>query len=209
MHSPLTAIPSFQDRADSGFYDNLAVKFDASDESLATVDFGKDFTSESVQWRNGDVKNYRTTFNTLGISPQEMVVTLIAEVAQEGSELGARGNTFLRSGSKITDKSNTRDLLVLVCPTLATGALAVLYENQLSTLELLFDISLPVPIVSINISTNSSSLILLDRRIKLPIGLAPQMNTGLPSMLFCPRNIKFVKLCSHRPGNYLTYLIGS
>jgi hypothetical protein len=140
-------IPSFEDRTNNGLYDDLAMKFDTSEEALATVNFGQHFLSESSHWRNGDVKNYRTTFITREESPQEMVVTLVGEIAQEGCELGACGNAYVRTNNKIVDKTNVRDLLVLVCPTMATASLSVLYENQLSTLESLFDIPLPVPMV--------------------------------------------------------------
>lgn len=142
------AVPSFEDRVTSGLYDDLAVKFDSSEESLAMVNFQEHFTSESTHWRVSNIKNFRTTFTTLGESPQEMVVNLVGEIAQEGFELGARGNSHLHTDDKITNKTTVKDLLVLVCPTMAAAPLSILYENQLSTLELLFTIPLPAPLVS-------------------------------------------------------------
>lgn len=171
------------------------MKFDTSAEALATVNFGQHFLSESSHWCNGDVKNFRTTFITCEESPQEMVVTLVGEIAQEGCELGACGNAYVRTNNKIVDKTNVRDLLVLVCPTMATASLSVLYENQLSTLESLFDIPLPVPMVS---ALDSIPLMLhltpIDRPIELPVGLTQQAIRGPPSPLSYLRSIRSVQL---------------
>ena len=106
---------SFEERATSGCYDKLALTFDENPDSLAAVDYGTHFTAESVTWRDGDIKNYRTTFIVMGQTPEEdtneeIVINIIGEVAREGSELGARGNTWLKRGQKIVDKSPVRDI---------------------------------------------------------------------------------------------------
>jgi hypothetical protein len=191
-------IPSFEDRVNSGLYDSLAVKFDSSVESLATVNFKQHFTSESAHWRVGDIKNYRTTFITVGESPKELIVNLVGEIAREGCELGARGNTYLRTDDKITDKTGVRDLLVLVCPTMATAPLSILYENQLSTLESLFTIPLPVATVSSFVSICFHlyllTLVVRLRPTKLPIGFGRQVIKERLSILPWRRSIRSVGL---------------
>ncbi|KAF9781686.1 hypothetical protein BJ322DRAFT_1023056 [Thelephora terrestris] len=131
---------SFEERGSSGLYTQLATTFDERLDSLATVDYGIHFIGQSTAWRNGDVKNYRTTFYRTGKTPEEptdeeLVVNIIGEVAREGSELSARGNAWLNPGQKIVDKNSVRDVLVLIQPTMATEQLEALYENQIRTIE--------------------------------------------------------------------------
>jgi hypothetical protein len=142
---------SYEERASPGLYTQLATTFDEQPNSLATVDYGIHFSGQSTAWRNGDVKNFRTTFYQMGKTPEEptdeeLVVNIIGEVAREGSELGARGNAWLNPGQKIMDKNSVRDILVLVQPTLATEPLEALYENQIRTIEdMESKITLPAP----------------------------------------------------------------
>ena len=142
---------SFEQRATSGCYDKLAVAYDQKPDSIATVDYGTHFTSEFGAWRDGGVKNHRTTFVPIDKSLQEgageeLVVNIIGEVAREGSELSALGNTWLKRNQKILEKNSAKDVLVLVLPTMATPALTILYENQICTLETLEDsVMLPAP----------------------------------------------------------------
>ena len=162
---------SFEERATSGRYDELAVTFDEKPDSLATVDYGTHFTAESAAWRDGDIKNYRTTFvpkdNSLGENTsEELVVNIIGEVAREGSELSARANSWMKRG-KILEKNSVRDVLVLTLPTMATPALAVLYENQICTLEALEESAvLPVPKVRVMSFTDLSLLIFACLRLE-------------------------------------------
>ena len=143
----------FEDRCER--YDDIAMTLLDNHESLAAVDYGIHFTAQSTAWKNGDVKNFRTTFfpiddepGSRASTPQELVINLIGEVAAEGSELGARGNAWLRPDQKITDKMAVKDVLVLKMPTMPTRSLAILYENQIQTLEDLYEkIDLPVPLV--------------------------------------------------------------
>ena len=130
--------PSLEERVSSDCCDNLAITFDQSPDSLVTVDYSTHFIGQSVAWRNGDIKNYQTTFCLTGQTPkeptnQELVVNIIGEVAHEGSKLGARGNAWLKPGQKINDKTSVKDVLILVQPTMATESLVVLYENQIHT----------------------------------------------------------------------------
>ncbi|KAF9791305.1 hypothetical protein BJ322DRAFT_1171947 [Thelephora terrestris] len=139
------------ERATSGRYDELALTFDENTDSLASVDYGTHFTAESVAWRDGDVKNYRTTFIPMDQPSEEgtnveVVVNIIGEVAREGCELGARGNAWLKRGQKIVDRSSVRDVLVLALPAMATEPLAILYGNQICTLKDIEEKTvLPVP----------------------------------------------------------------
>lgn len=144
--------PSFEERATSGRYDQLAQIFNEGSDSLAAVSYGTDFTGHSTAWRNADVRNYRTTFLVLGQTSEddtadELVVNIIGEVAREGSELTACGNhTWMKPGQKIVDTTSVRDVLVLVLPTMATESLAILYENQICTIKDMEEkVSLPVP----------------------------------------------------------------
>ena len=142
---------SFAERSER--YDDIAMTLLDDPESLSTVDYGVQFTARSSAWRNGDIKNYTTTFfpidDTLASNtdiPQEFVVTIIGEIAAEGSELGACGNAWLRPKDKITDKTTVKDVLVLTVPTASTPSLAILYDNQVRTLEGIYDKAvLPVP----------------------------------------------------------------
>jgi hypothetical protein len=141
---------SFEERVQSGRYDQLAALFDGNKESLATVDLGKHFTPEIRSWHSGDVKNYTTTFSVVGgDSRQELVVNFIGEIAKEGNELQAKGNAWLKADEVITDKTSAKDVIVLKLPSLATSALEVLYDNQLCTLETVCDAEIPVPEVSV------------------------------------------------------------
>ena len=147
--SYLMNVLSFEDRAQSGRYDQLASLFDGDSESLATVDFGTHFTAKARSWHSGDVKNYMTTFSVVGgETRQELVVNLIGEVTQEGTELRAKGNAWLKVDDVITDKTSAKDVIVLKLPSLATPLLEVLYENQICTLEAVCDAALPAPVVS-------------------------------------------------------------
>jgi hypothetical protein len=139
--------PSYQERADSGRYDDLAVMFDGNTESLATVDYGTDFKASSRAWRTGDTKNFTTTFSLTGDPRQELVVNLIGEVSAEGTELSCRGNAWLKANQVITDKMSVKDVLVLTLPSLATPSLQVIWDNQLRTLESIVEADLPVPLV--------------------------------------------------------------
>lgn len=59
--------------------------------------------------------------------------TTIASVGRlEGSELGASGNSWLKPGHKITDKTSPKDVLVLAQPTMATESLKILYDTEAS-----------------------------------------------------------------------------
>ena len=157
---------SFEERATSGCYDKLAVTFDQKPDSLATVDYGTHFTTDFATWRDGDIKNHRTTFVPINESreegtSEELVVNIIGEVAQEGSELGARGNAWLKRNQKILEKNSVKDVLVLTLPTMATPALTILYENQICTLEALEDtVTLPAPKVRVSSFVDLSLLIL-------------------------------------------------
>jgi len=157
---------SFQGRVDSGRYDELAIAFDKKPDALAAVDYDTHFTAQSTGWRDRDTKNYRTTFFPTSKTPEEephkeLVVNIIGEVAQEGSELGALGNTWLGHEKKIVDKNSVRDVLILAMPTMATSSLTILYDNQICTLETLEDnVALPVPKVRVTSFANLSPLIL-------------------------------------------------
>jgi len=157
---------SFEERATSGCYDQLAVTFDQKPDSLATVDYGTHFTTDFAAWRDGDVKNHRTTFVPIDKSleegaSEELVVNIIGEVAREGNELTARGNTWLKRNQKILEKNSAKDVLVLALPTMATPALTILYENQICTLEALEDsVTLPTPKVRVTSFTYLSLLTL-------------------------------------------------
>lgn len=149
------SILSFEDRAKSGRYDQLAGLFDGNPESLATVDIGTHFTPQVCPWHADDVKNYTTTFSVVGgESRQELVVNLIGEVATEGNELHAKGNAWLKADDAITDKTPAKDVIVLKVPSLATSAMKVLYENQLCTLDAIIEAKLPVPAVSVSMLPN-------------------------------------------------------
>lgn len=160
----MTPLP-FDQRSER--YDNLATILLDDPESLAAIDYGVHFTAQSAAWKNGDNKNYTTTFyvikNTLDAdtdadAPQELVVNLIGEVANEGSELGACRNAWLKPTEKIIDKSSVKDVLVLKVPTESTIALAVLYDNQIRTLEAVYEkIELPIPQVCRIQRTHASS----------------------------------------------------
>jgi hypothetical protein len=166
------SILSFEERATSGRYDELALAFDKKADSLATVDYGTHFTSESFAWRDGDVKNHRTIFVPMDQSSEEgtneeVVINIIGEVAREGSELGARGNAWLKhGGAKILDSSPVRDILVLTLPAMATEPLEILYENQICTLNDVEEkVALPVPKARLTLFTSLSfSLLILSRR---------------------------------------------
>ena len=150
---------SFEERASSGCYDNLARIFDGSSDSLAKVDYDTHFTGKSSTWQSdGDAINHRTTFFLLDQTseegtPRELVVNIIGEVAREGNKLGALGNAWLKPNKKLVDANSARDVLVLILPTKATESLEVLYENQIRTIEELEDkIALPVPKVYVTLS---------------------------------------------------------
>ena len=138
---------SFEDRAATGRYDELARLFEGDTESLATTDYGTDFKASSRSWRSGDTKNFTTTFSLACDARQELIVNLIGEVSPEGTELSARGNAWLKADQIITDKTTAKDVLVLNVPTLATPSLKVIWDNQVQTLESVIDADLPVPLV--------------------------------------------------------------
>lgn len=140
---PLT----FEERASSSRYDELAQLFDGASESLATVNYGADFKAASRAWRSGDTKNFTTTFSLVKDPRQELVVNLIGEVSADGTELSARGNAWLKADQVITDKTSVKDVLVLNIPSLATPSLQVIWDNQLRTLESIIEGNLPVPLV--------------------------------------------------------------
>ena len=186
---------SFEARSDR--YNNLAMAFVDDPESLAAIDYGVHFTARSTAWKNGDVKNYRTTFFHINEPesgedmPQELVVNLIGEVASEGSELGACGNAWLRPEQKITDKTSVKDVLVLKVPTASTPSLAILYENQIRTLEGVYEkVELPVPMVRAAVFVALFSLIQGPRPTRLPTAPLTRMKTMGPgqSPLFFPTN---------------------
>jgi len=139
---------SFEERLESGRYDALASVFVDDSEALAAVDFGTHFTPESKPWPSNP-KNYSTTFSLVGECRQELIVTLIGEVAKEGTELGPRGNAWIKAGGVIMDKTPAKDVLVLKLPTLAPHALKVVFSNQVQTLEAIHEAELPVPLVCI------------------------------------------------------------
>ena len=161
--------PSFEQRIESGLYNRLATLFDTPGESLATVDYGNHFTAQSTAWRSGDVINWRTTFlakdQTSAESeaedhPTEFQVNFIGEVANEGSELGAKGNAWLKPDQQIVDKMSIKDTLVLKCPSLATPAIQAIYNNQICTLEDMYEsVKLPVAMVGVTIVTSLLFLI--------------------------------------------------
>jgi len=180
---------SFEERATSGRYDKLAAMFDGATDSLATVDYGTHFTAYSTGWRDGDIKNYRTTFSATDQTPEEateeLVVNIIGEVAREGSELSARGNAWLRPNQKIVDKTSVRDVLVLALPMMATASLTILYENQIRTIEDMEDnVALPVPKVCAA-SSHLSVLILSCRPPKSPTVLGQRTLKGRQSSSPC------------------------
>ena len=143
----------FEDRTDR--YNNLATALTDNPDFLAAIDYGTHFVARSTAWKNGDTKNFRTTFFPISTNPQskedtpqELTVSLVGEVAAEGCELSACGNAWLRPDQKITDHMAVKDVLVLKIPTMSTGPLAMLYENQIRTLEDLYEnIILPAPTV--------------------------------------------------------------
>lgn len=139
---------SFEDRVASGRYDDLAALFVDNPEALAAVDLGTHFDAESKPWPSAP-KNYSTTFSLVGESRQELVVTLIGEVSKEGTELGPRGNAWIKAGSVILDKTPAKDVLVLKLPTLSPHSLKIVYSNQVQTLEAIREADLPVPLVSL------------------------------------------------------------
>lgn len=157
---------SFEARATSGLYDRLAVSFDEKRDSLATVDYGIHFVGQSAAWRNGDIKNHRTTFYLTDQpsdepTDKELTVNIIGEVSHEGCELGACGNVWLKPGQRIVDKDNVKDVLFLIQPSMATPALEALYENQVRTIQDLEDkIQLPVPKVRATLTTYPTSFTL-------------------------------------------------
>jgi hypothetical protein len=142
---------SFPERSEH--YNDIAMTLLDNPESLSAIDYGVHFTAKSSAWRNGDVKNYTTTFFPIEDpdasntdTPEELIINLVGEVASEGSELGACGNAWLRPTERITDKTSVKDVLVITVPTEATPSLAILYENQVRTLEGIYEkIELPVP----------------------------------------------------------------
>ena len=92
--------------------------------------------------------------------PTEFQVNFIGEVANEGSELSAKGNAWLKPNQQIVDKMSIRDTLVLKCPSLATPAIQAIYNNQICTLEDMYkSVKLPVAKVGATIVTNLSFLI--------------------------------------------------
>ena len=135
---------SFDERLGSGHYDTLASVFIDDPEALAAVDFDP----ESKPWPSNP-KNYSTTLSLIGESCQELIVTLIGEVAKEGTELGPRGNAWIKAGGVILDKTPAKDVLVLKVPTLSPHALKVVFSNQVQTLEAIQEAELPVPLVRI------------------------------------------------------------
>ena len=139
---------SFDERLGSGRYDTLASVFVDDPEALAAVDFGTHFNPESKPWPSNP-KNYSTTFSLVGESRQELIVTLIGEVAKEGTELGPRGNAWIKAGGVILDKTPAKDVLVLKVPTLSPHALKVVFSNQVQTLEAIQEAELPVPLVRV------------------------------------------------------------
>jgi len=168
---------SFEQRTESGLYDYLATLFGAPGESLATVDYNDHFTAQSTAWRVGDVKNWRTTFLIkdptqisteleadgdlpasdlpAGNPPAEFEVNLIGEVANEGSELSATGNAWLKNDQQIVDRMSVKDTLVLKCPSMATPAIQTIYNNQICTLEDMYmSVELPVATVGAVITTS-------------------------------------------------------
>ena len=153
---------SFDQRSDR--YDYLATILLDDPESLAAIDYGVHFTAQSSAWKSGNNKNYTTTFYPIDSSPgantdtpQELVINLIGEVASKGSELGACGNAWLQPTDKVTDKTSVKDVLVLRVPSESTIALAVLYDNQIWTLEGVYQkVELPIPQVSTTYHAHSS-----------------------------------------------------
>ena len=139
---------SFEERLGSGRYDSLASVFVDDPEALAAVDLGTHFNPESKPWPSNP-KNYSTTFSLVGESRHELVVTLIGEVAKEGTELGPRGNAWIKAGGVILDKTPAKDVLVLKAPMSSPHALKVVFSNQVQTLEAIRDADLPVPLVCI------------------------------------------------------------
>lgn len=77
---PSMAPLSFEERASSGRYDELALLFDENPESLAAVDYRTNFKASSRAWRSGSTKNFTTTFSNVEDPRQELVVNLIGEV---------------------------------------------------------------------------------------------------------------------------------
>ena len=137
---------SFEERLGSGRYDDLASVFVDDPEALAAVDFGTHFSAESKPWPSNP-KNYSTTFSLVGESRQELVVTLIGEVSKEGTELGPRGNAWIKAGGVILDKTPAKDVLVLKAPTLSPHPLKVVFSNQVQTLEAVREADLAMPLV--------------------------------------------------------------
>ncbi|KAF9642412.1 hypothetical protein BDM02DRAFT_3133104 [Thelephora ganbajun] len=135
---------SFEERLVSGRYDDLASVFVDNPEALAAVDFGTHFNAESKPWPSNP-KNYSMTFSLVGESRQELIVTLIGEVAKEGTELGPRSNAWIKAGGVILDRTSAKDVLVLKAPTLSPHALKVVFSNQVQTLEAIHEAELLVP----------------------------------------------------------------
>ena len=113
-------------------------------------------------------------------------MNIIGEVAREGSELSALGNTWLKRNQKILEKNSAKDVLVLVLPTMATPALTILYENQVCTLETLEDsVSLPAPKVCFTLLTTPPPLTHHAFRLapKLPTAFVQPVLKGQQSSL--------------------------
>ena len=163
---------SFEDRAATGRYNELAQLFDGDTESLATVDYETDFKASSRSWRSGDMKNFTTTFSLAQDARRELVVNLIGEVSPEGTELSARGNAWLKADQVITDKTTAKDVLVLNVPTLATPSLKIVWDNQVQTLESVIDADLPVPLVRTPLALFVLSLTTPCRLRRLTVGPA-------------------------------------
>jgi len=173
----------FEDHADR--YNNLATALMENPDFLAAIDYSAHFVARSTAWKNGDTKNFHTIFFPISTNPQskedmpqELTVSLVGEVAAEGCELSACRNAWLRPNQKITNHMAVKDVLVLKIPTMSTGPLAILYENQIRTLEdLCENIILPVPTVRLATAFPSPSLIFSPRPTRSPTAL-PKWMTG-------------------------------
>jgi hypothetical protein len=141
----MPALP-FEESLGSGRYDNLALVFVDDPEALVVVDFGTHFSAKSKPWPSNP-KNYSMTFSLVGESRQELVVTLIGEVSKEGTELGPRGNAWIKAGGVILDKTPAKDVLVLKAPALSPHPLKVVFSNQVQMLEAVREADLAMPLV--------------------------------------------------------------
>lgn len=181
---------SFQERVDTGRYEELAPLFDEDSEALAVVDYGTNFKAASRAWRAGDTKNFTTTFSLTDDPRQELVVNLIGEVSPDGTELSARGNAWLKANQVIVDKTSVKDVLVLNLPSLATPSLQVIWDNQVRTLESIIEADLPVPLVRLFLLLCTLLFTMPCRPRRSIAGHAPRTTTERPSLSLSPRSIE-------------------